>query len=397
MVRLAPISFLLGLGRTSASTSLVTPLLLREETVLLGSVDTAASTYFDAHMKLCDQSQANCVARTASSLPQDEWSDHCDSFSEFGSSEVQWFWAWIDGNNSTQDATRVKVTLYAEPYCEGPQFEWDTGYQGEFDATMNPYMGASGWKLAAPQQVRSVRVSATGSLNDRGDMVGVKVVLFPLFDLDAQLKTLFEFTCDATVPGEYFDVGLATSDDPDFQTTWPSTCASPIDRVYCIERKIGGWGAVDDLPENGFSFAGDSTGAEAFEGTFPTRSAYVDRYYSSWEGQAPCRDPDTYGTFDALPVGTCVVTKLYTKPCTSVATSLSDWDTTISEFTLTNMGKCVNIDGSLCRLQGEGRLDTQLEPTPIRCIWSRVVDGPECANQALLRNLSSVAPPAILV
>ena len=83
---------------------------------------------------------------------------------------------------------------------------------------------------------------------DRGDMVGVKVVLFPLLGMVTQPMSLIEFTCDASVPGEYFDVELATSDDPDFQATWPSKCASPIDRVYCIDRKFNGWGAVDDLP-----------------------------------------------------------------------------------------------------------------------------------------------------
>jgi hypothetical protein len=290
------------------------------------------------------------------------------------------------------------VTLYAEPYCEGPQFEWDTDYLGEFDATMNPYQGDSGWKLNAPQQVRSARISATGSLIDRGDMVGVKVVLFPMLGMDAQLQTLLEFTCDASAPGEYFDVGLTTSDDPDLQTTWPSRCASPIDRIYCVERKLNGWGAVDDLPTYGFSFAGDPSAAKAFEGTFPMGSALVDRYYSSWAAQPPCRDAEEYGTFDALPAGACVVAKLYTEPCTTVATSLDAWDTSFPAFTLTNMGRCVNIDGSLCSLLDvEGGLDAQWLPTPIRCVWTRVVDGPECATRTLAGNLPSEAPPVILV
>jgi len=346
-------------------------------------------------MKLCDRNQANC-ANLETVIPENEWSSHCDSFSEFGSSEVQWFWAWIDDKTS-QSAAQVKVMLYAEPYCDGPQVEWESSWQGEYDATMNPNTGDNGWMLAAPQQVRSVRISATGSLIDRGDMVGVKIVLFPLLGMDAQLNTLFEFTCDASATGEYHDVGLATSDDPDFQTTWPSTCASPIDRVYCIERKLNGWGAVDDFPTYGFSFAGDHSVADAFEGTFPMGSAFIDRYYTSWEAQAPCRDPNTYETFDPLPKGACVVAKLYTKPCTTVATSLDDWDTSVPEFTLGSMGKCVNIDGSLCSLGVRGGLEAQWAPTPIRCVWTRVVDGPDCASQSLLGNLSSDASAAVMV
>merc|ERR1712136_370196 len=195
-------------------------------------------------------------------------------------------------------AAQVKVMLYAEPYCDGPQVEWESSWQGEYDATMNPNTGDNGWMLAAPQQVRSVRISATGSLIDRGDMVGVKIVLFPLLGMDAQ---------------------------------------------------------------------------------------------------APCRAPNTYETFDPLPKGACVVAKLYTKPCTTVATSLDDWDTSVPEFTLGSMGKCVNIDGSLCSLGVRGGLEAQWAPTPIRCVWTRVVDGPDCASQSLLGNLSSDASAAVMV
>lgn len=281
--------------------------------------------------------------------------------------------------------------MYPDTYCGGLPFEWDAPYQGVFLATQNPNNGDAGWKFENLNLVRSVRVTAEGTMQDRGDMIGVKLVVWPLYNMDAQLGFLDEFTCQ-TGTDEYHDVGLTVSSTPDFKTTWPSACASPIDRVYCIERTLGNWGAVDDWPSYGFDFADNWDIPKAFEGTFPMGSIFVDRYYSSWTVAAPCRDYTTQDTFAALPTGACVVTKMYTEPCTTVATSLDQWVTSQPQLVLNNMGGCTNADGTQCQV---GALSQGgVWPLPLRCAWTRVVDDGSCGGPTPVPTAPAPTAPA---
>ena len=68
--------------------------------------------------------------------------------------------------------------------------------------------GASGWYLQAAHAVRSVRVTALGAYDKGATSVGVKLVLWPLYNLNAQLGFMDEYTCDKS-DGGFYDVNRA--------------------------------------------------------------------------------------------------------------------------------------------------------------------------------------------
>ena len=354
----------------------------------------AGSAAFQASLRLCNTASKSCHLRVYNLPVSGTWASACDTLGDLiGSAgagvEVEHFWYWVS-DASGQPGSEAVVPMYDDVYCGGNPIEYDTSTHGAFQATRNPSTGARSWALHKMHAVRSVRVTALGAYQDNATSVGVKLVVFPLYNLDAQLKTWDEFTCDK---GGYHDVWLPSGQG------WPGTCASPIDRVYCISRtpSDSNWGAVDDWPTYGFDFAdnwelpcgcvtrGCPGGCKQnFLGRFPMGSATINTYTSSWTGHAPCTDPRTSDPFAPLPAGTCIVVKLYEQSCPNVTRgNISSWRTVTPTYTLRQLGRagCVNsggpsMPGSACS-NPTGSASGPW-PQPIRCAWARVVDGEEC-------------------
>lgn len=340
------------------------------------------TSYFISWIQLCDDA-ANCATRKYG-LPVDEWAANCDTLggAQVGLEglNVSTFWSWIE-SGTTQLPENVDLIMYEDTYCGGKPVMADTPWYGAYTATQDATAGDKGWAFPVQHTVRSVRVTAVGQLVDRGDMIGVKLVLWPLYNENLQLGFLDEFDC-VSQDGGYYDVGLPVADPADLVSTWPSACASPIDRVYCIERSVDEWGAVDDWPTYGFDFADNWDITKPFQGVYPMGSALSNRYYSSWTSEPPCRNYETQDPLVDLPTGSCIVTKLYTDPCTTVATSLDQWTAVTPQIVLNSMGHCTNADGTSCVL------DKQTEsngtwPLPIRCAWTRVVTS-ECGGVSVV-------------
>ena len=232
------------------------------------------SGYFQASLRLCDSQQTTCNTRIYELPVSGTWASACDTLGDIqstiiGGVSVQPFWYWVS-DSSGQLGNEVEVTLYEDIYCGGNPVEYSQSYQGRFQATMDYDSGDPGWWLKVSHIVRSVRVTAVGQYNKGATKIGVKLVVFPLYNLDRQLGFMDEYDC---VPGTggYCDVGL----ESDTQHTWPSACASPIDRIYCIDRSPSdsNWGKLDDWPRYGFDFADNWQVPKAFKGRYPMGSA----------------------------------------------------------------------------------------------------------------------------
>lgn len=89
--------------------------------------------------------------------------------------------------------------------------------------------------------------------------------------------------------------------------------------------------------------------------------------------------PIRYDPFEPLIDGTCVITKLYTAPCTIVVTSIQAWTAWPPQFQLRMGGSaaCVNSGSGTTHLLCSPTPNTTW-PTPIRCAWTRIVEGREC-------------------
>lgn len=356
---------------------------------ILTLVAHALTDTFAASLRLCSADSNECHDRVYPHVPvEGTWASTCDTLGNietpsFASGvKVDRFWFWVSAGQ--QNGSRVEVTLYSGAYCTGLPIEFNDSHQGRFLATQIPDSGSPGWALDGAT-VRSARVTAFGDYDAGARKVGVKLVVFPLLDMDESLGTMDEYTCAAD---RFHDIGLGN----DSRHKWPSRCASPIDRVYCIDREPGpnAWGAVDDWPTYGFDFADNWDIPKAFNGTFPIGSVFMDRYTSSWTGHAPCTDPHAFDPFEPLPRGTCVVTKLYEKSCKEVAISIAAWSTATPQYIVRQGGvlSCLNAasGGSLCSdpPDGAGYLWQ-----PIRCAWTRVVDGDDCSGKVGAPKLSA--------
>ena len=323
---------------------------------------------FAGYIQVCNGDMSTCNFRTYS-LPVNQWASMCDNLGGVplvnGSTDVQWLWAWIDG--TTQDATQVQTMLYEDPYCSGKPVQWSQPWEGVFTGTRNPRSREDAYDLLKVYRVRSMRMTAAGSETSSNDNIGITTVLWPQTNMDFSLSFVDQFTCEGS---EAYDVGLQASSNPDFSTTWPSSCASPIRREHCIPRTADEMGAADDL--SGFTFADDATVANAFNGVYPMGSALVHYYYTSWGEHSACRT-SAEGMYTAPEEGTCVVSKFYTLPCSTVASSIDAWNEFEPDLFINSMGVCLNADGTNC-----ASINSSTSIKPIRCVWTRVVSSFEC-------------------
>lgn len=264
------------------------------------SVGLHPARMFEASLRLCTTDMFECYNRVYSLPVQPVWASACDTLGDVQHTfdqgvPVGKLWYWVSAGD--QNGAGVELTLYSEQYCGGNPVEFNTSYQGRFSATQDPEKGDRGWLLQRSVNVMSVRATAVGTYTRGARQLGVKLVVFPRCDMDHDLHTVDEFTC---VGDGYRDVGLGG----DHHHKWPSDCASPIDRVYCLDPTPSGsnWGAVDDWPTYGFDFADNWNVTKPFKGTFPMGSAFSVRYTSSWTGHAPCTDPSRFGSL----LGNCL-------------------------------------------------------------------------------------------
>lgn len=212
------------------------------------------------------------------------------------------------------------------------------------------------------RKVRSIRVTVTfPTTRVETDLIGVKVILFPNINMQGMNNNMDEFLCSGT-PGTP-DVGLQYSSSPDFIKTWPSRCASPIDRVYCVNRSPSStdWGAMDDFPLFGFDFAGDWEYSKRFQGHFPTSSVFVDKYSSSWTDSSACRQPFNDPYAEPYP-STCLVTKFFTESCAELSKS-GDlhhvWKNSTAKLVLSSQ---------------QWNQYSNIKTQAISCVWTRAVD-----------------------
>lgn len=363
-------------------------------------------------LTMCTPGDNDCIDRWYC-LPTNEFASTCDTLGDV----VGWSGSWTTenifwriGQDYLPDGLDCpygkcpEVTFYTDPYCGGKPIDYaDANSEGRFQAVLDD----TWFTFTAPQPVMSVRTTVhfPGS-SKGGDKIGLKLVLFPQYDMDRDLGTSDEITC------EDWD----WKPNLNFPSEWPDTCASPIDRVYCLERDPWAYDdQVDDWVQqfnwdpswSPFDFAGqigpDST-AYKFKGVYPMGSVIADFYTSSWTSNEPCRDLDQ-GIDNAIvgpKQGTCIITKLYEDTdCQSngwdVVTPFtfgcgcvdrcdqSDWVPT-QNCDLGSWGdgspKCTNSGG-----EGSGFCVDAYENAPvawpqaIRCAWTRILtqDDPYCA------------------
>lgn len=269
----------------------------------------------------------------------------------------------------------VYVTFFENVYCTGPPVEWEQPWKGQFR-----YNDHEGWyQLDRPRAIHSVRttwVPAGGAGVVAGGQrpVAAKLVLWPLFNMDAQLGTIDEFTCGE---GSHYDVGISPA--------WKNSCASPVDRIYCLEAGADAWGMVDNMVP--MDFAGDTNfplrwgfSNQKDLSWYPMGSGRIARYFDSWhadaQGSGVCSA--SVSGHDHMQPGQIIVTKLYEVPCPQAAPNLQAWCSGAEKVTLTvdyndNVQNCVNSGpnspGSFCRSNPGGTW-----PQKVMCSWTRLVD-----------------------
>jgi len=257
----------------------------------------------------------------------------------------------------TKGLEGVQVQLFGSMYCTGdPLMMNEAGADGNGIFYTNG--GEDGWyNLGSDVEVWSIRVTAAGPPRPAEDYtIGVKLVLFPLYDQDNDRDIVWdEFNPDSS-GCHGVDVNFAGASFPD------NGCASPDDRVYCLPypgNDGGAWGIMDPL--NDMDFAGKLV--PEFDGSsalgFPVGSYYLGPYTTSWTDSPPCNgnqydiDWNQFYTW----------TKMYSDTCDDVAANCPNgptdcWDNypTVAEFTLGDSG---NMDNW---------------PTGVKCVWTRVLD-----------------------
>jgi hypothetical protein len=222
-----------------------------------------------------------------------------------------------DGSQPIWELKCPFLQFFEQPYCTGAPIEAGMPWRGTF--------GAGSWyafqEPLSTRFVRSVRWSLNfpgvwGEGQQQADLLGVKLIMFPLWDLNKQIAADYgmgEYTCD--------------DGQPNINIPWKAgACASPFDRVYCLPRTPApdNWGALDDWHQQAidnpdwapFDFAGSNTKGSAawkFHGDFPFGSAMAQIYDTSWgcNEEGPCRDPGSAVWAVGPAQDTCVVTKLF--------------------------------------------------------------------------------------
>jgi len=310
------------------------------------------------HLQLCDCDGQQCQERYWE-LPADDWASTCDTLGDIGGDAAVCLFRF-----TAETSALVQLMLYTDIYCTGDAVEAASPWAGQFNANEH-----EGWyRLQQPQRVRSVRPTvvvsgaalSSAARSGQALSVGVKMVMWPLYDQDAQVGTPDEFDCAVSNPGVNVNVN---------GNFWPQDCVSPVDRVWCVAvdaepNSAEDWGSVDHL--DGLDFADNTQQARLFDGDtgsgFPMGSVMVNKYTSSWTGHAACSpDPNAMP-----PAGRCVVTKLYGITCGELTGCDSDcnlgaWDSGRELYTLRE-GDSINSGG------GDGPW-----PVAIRCAWTRVV------------------------
>jgi len=336
---------------------------------------------------MCDCNGVDCKERYWE-LPSKSWASTCDTLGDLsGSAEVCKF------RFTASTSATVELAFFTDVYCMGDAVEAGYAWQGRFHANDN-----DGWyKLQVPKWVKSIRptvvVDGSSVLAASGSswmpqgatdvapqvvvagggaavaaaaataavrQVGVKMVMWPLYDQDAQIGTADEFDCAQGNPGVNVNAN---------GRAWPQDCVSPVDRVWCVAvnaqpNTAEDWGSLDHLES--LDFADNLQQAAAFNGDsgsgYPMGSVLVNKYTSSWTGHAACSSNPSEG----LPAGKCVVTKLYGIRCNELTgceanCNLNSWYSGRELYTL-HEGQRINSGGA-----------SGPWPVRIRCAWTRVV------------------------
>jgi len=342
----------------------------------------SASATVPTDLLMCDCNGQNCKERYWE-LPGNEWASACDTLGDLGGSAEVCKFKFTASTSAT-----VKLAFFTDEYCTGDAVESRYAWQGRFNANDH-----GGWyKLQVPAKVRSIRptVVIDGSTNllaastggseaeaardgvatqvvsavELGSggvsMVGVKMVMWPLYNQDAQIGTADEFDCAQGNPGVNVNVNGGG---------WPQACVSPVDRVWCVAvnaqaNSVEDWGALDHL--GSLDFADNLQQAAAFDGDsgsgYPMGSVMMNKYTSSWTGHAAC----SASPHARPPAGKCVVTKLYGMRCNELTgcdsnCNLNAWNSGKELYTLRE-GQRMNSGGA-----------SGPWPARIRCAWTRVV------------------------
>ena len=135
------------------------------------------------------------------------------------------------GSGSNQKGGHIGITVFENTYCTGAPVNWETQWRGQYWAQPK---GKGFYYLGSPpKRIFSYRLTWTPAdgppINQpasKQQQAGVKLVLWPLYDMDKQIGTIDEFTCEpnwkyqlGSLPGKQGQLG----------------CASPVDRIYCME------------------------------------------------------------------------------------------------------------------------------------------------------------------
>ena len=226
------------------------------------------------------------------------------------------------------------VYVRGTPYCYELSVRTHT-FLGKDWAESKSSKGRGFYNLGQSVRIFSYRltwVPAAGPWLNRPDLkgrqlAGVKLVLWPLYDMDAQIGTTSEIACSKDwrreiggLPGKQGDLA----------------CASPIDRIYCLQYDDP-YGVVDPLTVEDFAGNVDIPKEYGFsnqitcsnptdesckaETTYPMGSGRIAPYASSWAGGVCMHDP----SWNQL-IGSqwTVVTKISSQTCHQMW-ALADW------------------------------------------------------------------------
>jgi len=347
-------------------------------------------------LTLCTEDDV-CLYRN-NCLPTTEWAADCDTLGDAVELFGNWYTKKLSWKIGQEDVPRgidcpsgncPTVSFYLDPYCGGTPIEWDASSAGNYQAV--PNNDDTWFKFTESQPVMSIRTSVhlPGKYKG-GDKIGLKLVMFPLLDMDKDMGHSDEITCEDW--GQKPDIGLDAN-------IWGDTCASPVDRVYCLERDPLAYDdKVDDFVQQlewdpswaPFDFAGQlspSSTAYKFKGIFPLGSAYADFYTTSWTNNEPCRMMEGGDLAIVGPMqGTCIVTKLFE----DTNCQANGWEKTAITLGCGCVDRCDTNDWvatATCDLGSWSNgypkfTNSEVWPQAIRCVWTRIVtqDEPYCAK-----------------
>lgn len=292
-------------------------------------------------LQLCDGKGSFCTSRSHV-LATATWSSHCDSLEDVGPLAVKNF-------SALSTNSMIRVSLFSTAVCMGQPVDANGHSFGSYSVTKM----SSWYTLSEETAVRSVLITVAGYPDPMDPAeIGVKLVLWPLEDQQT--------ACDGNRSSIAGTIALKNGE---------VKCVPPLTRNACLLRNpvpgsVADYGFLDSLDDLDFDWEIAQTLDGSTGDGYPMGSYYMHRYTAAWQGHAACRGDQ----LTSLPMGRCLVTKLYGQQCNEIVKGfgLKAWTVRQELYTL-HMGTPGNV--------GFTATTSSAEPAQARihCAWTRLL------------------------